>query len=773
MSFGTGWQTTLLDGQVLYPKRVIGDTASTIDSIQSKLAASFLKTKDLVLDVKLKKAIIKHITPLSVLNAIQKELNSLKAEQNKLLISEFNELIYNEIKDQPTPFIYERLGEKFNHYFIDEFQDTSILQWLNLKPLIDNALSSKDGSLMLVGDAKQAIYRWRGGDANQFIKLYDKTDKPFFTNPKVELLDTNYRSFEEIINFNNSLFKYVSEERLSKLSYQDLYDKASQKIRKAEKGYVNLSFLQFSNVKEGDQHYPVAVLEKINQCLEIGFEEKDICILVRKRKQGVTIANYLSKHSISINSSETLLLSNSKKVMFLVNFLRLLVTPNDDTIKVYVLEFLAEWFKVEDAHHFIATKIKLPFYSIVNELEVFNVVMSEKELVQLPLYDLCETLIRKFQLIDESDSYVQYFLDEILNFSSKQQPDLASFLNYFEERKNKLSIVSPQHLNAVKIMTIHQSKGLEFPVVIFPYADTPIFDEREPKVWYPLDEATYNGFSYALISANKDLEQFGETGKALYETHRSQLELDSMNILYVALTRAVEHLYIITKKDINEKGMVAKDNYASLFINFLMNKGIWDNNRVVYSFGNLEYTPIIEEHEKVTSFSHYFISQSKESHQLNIISNKGLLWDTEQALAIERGNLIHLMLSKIYTKMDIDFVFNEFLNSGELSLDKANDLKELVVNVLDHPSLSAYYSSNVKIYNEVEIMDSLGNVYRLDRLVISPQNEAIIIDYKTGDEQSHHKQQLLKYATLVEELEYKVKKCLIVYLNEVINIVEV
>src|SRR5690606_33521583 len=187
----------------IYTKTLKPDLASAIESILPKIEASYKLVKSSVYGLKFLKNFYKNITPLSVLNTINNELVLLKEDQNKMLISEFNAIISKEIKNQPTPFIYERIGEKFKHYFIDEFQDTSQLQWENLIPLIGNSLSSETGTAMLVGDAKQAIYRWRGGKAEQFIDLFND-ENPFPIEKKVNNLPINYRSFKEIVNFNNA-----------------------------------------------------------------------------------------------------------------------------------------------------------------------------------------------------------------------------------------------------------------------------------------------------------------------------------------------------------------------------------------------------------------------------------------------------------------------------------------------------------------------------------------------------------------------------------------
>ena len=209
-------------------------------------------------------------------------------------------------------------------------------------------------------------------------------------------------------------------------------------------------------------------------------------------------------------------------------------------------------------------------------------------LLQLPLYDLVETLVRTFSLVHNSNAYIQFYLDVVLDFSQKKGSDISGFLDYFERKKESLSIISPKGQNAVQIMTIHKSKGLEFPVVIFPYADLDIYKEIEAKAWYKIDPQKYSGFSHTLLNFNKDFEFFGEEGQHIYNTHQSELELDNINLLYVALTRPIEQLYIISTKDISTKGEVDSKKYSSLLIRYLQHIGAWNDSDLTYCFGSSE-----------------------------------------------------------------------------------------------------------------------------------------------------------------------------------------
>tara|TARA_R110002049_G_scaffold207188_1_gene377634 strand:+ start:1087 stop:4221 length:3135 start_codon:yes stop_codon:yes gene_type:complete len=772
VAFGNKWQEDL-ETNTLYPKRVTNDIASIIEQIQPKLAVAFNETKQAVFQLKFLKAFYKNTTPLSVLNAINNELTALKEEQNKMLISEFNTIISNEIKNQPTPFIYERLGEKFNHYFIDEFQDTSVMQWENLVPLLDNALSSEKGSAMLVGDAKQAIYRWRGGKAEQFIDLYNKKDLPFQTPQNVENLPANYRSFKAVVDFNNNFFKFLAYQVFSKDDYKNLYENAHQNSSKKEEGYVELSFLNIEREDNKDELYPEKVLEIIQNCTENGYELGDICILVRKKKEGVAIADYLSQREVRIMSSETLLLNNASEVVFVNHILGLLLQPKNNEIKVAALNFLVSKLNIENKHQFFIEHIHLSLNELFKSFETFNIYIDSQKLLQLPLYELAETIVRQFHLTKTSNAYIQFYLDVVLDFTLKKGSDITGFLDYFEKKKETLSIVSPKGQNAMQIMTVHKSKGLEFPVVIFPYADLDIYRELEPKEWFPINKDLFNGFSHTLLNYNKDFENYGETGEAIYNNHQAALELDNINLLYVALTRPVEQLYIVSQTEKPTKDGITNKKYSGLFINYLTQLGKWNDNQLSYNFGNpLKISKKTNQKENAIE-QETFSSSAKENHNIKVVTNAGFLWDSTQQEAIEKGNLIHDIMAKIKTKDDVDGVLVDFNQLAIINKEQTKNLRELLFKIIEHPKLSNYYNANDTIYNEQDIITKNGLIVRPDRLIINPKNEAVLIDYKTGAESVKHKNQLLTYQTVLEDMSFNIVKKLLIYINHDVLVIEV
>jgi ATP-dependent exoDNAse (exonuclease V) beta subunit len=771
LNFDAKWQEDI-ETRTLYPKRVTSDIASIIEQIQYQVAAGFNETKQAVFNFKFLKNFYKNITPLSVLNAISKELSSLKIEQNKMLISEFNSIISNEIKNQPTPFIYERIGEKFNHYFIDEFQDTSVMQWDNLIPLLNNSLSSETGSAMLVGDAKQAIYRWRGGKAEQFIGLFNE-DNPFFVEKEIKNLPANYRSFKEIVGFNNGFFKFLANQTFNNNDYKSLYENSHQNITKNENGYIELSFLNIEKEDDRNELFSENVLKTINRCIENGYNLNDICVLVRKKKEGVAIANYLSQHQIPIVSSETLLISNSTEVCFINDLMALLIQPKNNEIKISVLNFLTSLFNIEDKHDFFTKNIALSTENLFKNLEQFHIYIDSNALLQIPLYDLAETIVRSFNLVETSNAYIQFYLDVVLDFSQKKGSDISGFLAYFEKKKDSLSIISPKGQNAVQIMTIHKSKGLEFPVVIFPYADLDIYREVEPKEWFKLNKEKYNGFSHTFLNYNKDFENFGEEGQRIYNNHQSELELDNINLLYVTLTRAMEQLYILSKNDRALKDDYKAKKYSGLFINYLQHLGLWNDSQLTYSFGKAKNSTQNTSSFKETTIQQEFISTSKEEHNIKIVTKSGFLWDTNQQEAIEKGNLVHDIMSQIKTKDDIDIVIQDFITSSIINKEQATALNTLVHQIVEHPKLESYFSANDTIYNERDIITKEGVILRPDRVVINSKSEAIIIDYKTGFEDKKHEQQLQLYQDVLEDMKVKVKKKVLIYINDDIKVKDV
>ncbi|MGV3695929.1 UvrD-helicase domain-containing protein [Flavobacterium sp.] len=727
-------------------------------------------------------AFLKNITPLSLLNTVSNELGKIQNEQGVLSISEFNKLIYDQIQNQPAPFIYERLGEKYKDFFIDEFQDTSEMQWHNLIPLIDNSLSSENlsgerGSLMIVGDPKQSIYRWRGGKAEQFIAL-SKNKNPF-NNPDKKLfsLETNWRSYSEIIDFNNQFFRFLAEE-FSNEDYKDLYKNHSYQERNAKKGgYVNISFVPKEHKSEyGEEEnaakeelYLEATLNAILKVKSNGFSNKDIVVLTRKKAHGTQVANYLTERGIPILSSESLLLGASSQVQSILAVLSYLNNKNDLLAKANLLYYVALEQSHLEIHDFIAHGMAQQDEEEFQQwLGGFEIDFSFANIRRKSLYEAVETIISKIIPLENRNAYVQFFLDLVLEHDLKKQAGVSDFLHYWNSNSEKLSIPSPEGNDAIRIMTIHKSKGLEFPVVIFPFADEDYSKGPREKIWLNTDEEQF-GLSKVLVDKNNAVTGYGEAAAEVYNLKKQEELLDDINVLYVALTRAEEQLYVISGMQTPNKEGNYPNNMASFFIRFLNEKG-FDESKLDYAFGSEQRKSEPEESIDRTKTIPQLRSVLQPKN-IKIAQRESLMWNTKQQKAIEYGNVIHEILSYIKTKDDIDLALVKAIEKGLIVSGEKDAVLKTILEIVLHKDLEMYFSNQNNILNEKTIIQKEGSLVKPDRMVLNRQNEIYLLDYKTGSHQTKYQQQLENYQGAIEKMGFKVTKKALVYIGETLEVV--
>ena len=761
-----------IENHQYYSKTTTTAVASLIENIVPEIINLYAQSKDLYSQFLMNKLALKNIIPLAVLNNINIELEQIKEENNIRLNAEFNQLISDNIKEQPAPFIYERIGQRFQHYFIDEMQDTSELQWQNLIPLIDNALAQENSNLLLVGDGKQAIYRWRGGKAEQFIELGSPLKNPFHVKKEIKSLETNFRSYSEVINFNNSFFQHTAN-FIQNDSYKNLFIEGNKQFENSKKGgFVSLTFLEKEEDKDLEKlKYPKKVLEKINK-LKDSFSLNEICVLTRTKKDGVAVANYLSENGVDIISSETLLIQNSPKVCFIIDVLKVLQNANDEETRFEVLYFLHQHLQIKNPKHiFFKEFSKVDNQTIFESLKLYGISFEISTFYQLPFYEKIEEIIRGFNLIHTSDAYLQFFLDVVIE-QQRKSTDVADFLEFWELKKDKLSIVAPGSSNAVQIMTIHKSKGLEFPVVIFP-CDVNIYKQINPKVWLNELPENYDNFEELLIPYNKELSYVNDTGLEIYNQQREELELDNFNLLYVSLTRAVEQLYVITEMKISAKGEENTNFYSGVFINYLIQNKLWKEGVLEYYFGDEIRVSKNELQSSVAEIHQKFISTPWQEHNVVLLAGASKLWDTNQGKAINFGNLFHEILSKIITEKDVSKIIAAYHQEGIIDKNQLLIINSTIISVVNHPKLASYFSEEVTVYNEREIVDTDNQIIIPDRLVFLGENEVVIIDYKTGNPSAENHQQLLKYERVLKTMHFKVDKKLLIYINDKIDVVEV
>lgn len=718
-------------------------------------------------------AILKNITPLSVVNLVSKELATLQEEQSLVPIAQFNALIHKEIKDQPAPFIYERLGDRYRHFFIDEFQDTSVMQWENMIPLLDNTLSqsqiSQQGSLLLVGDVKQAIYRWRGGNPEQFLSLIHHKSAFNTAKPAVENLPRNYRSLEEIIHFNNGFFTYASQ-YLEDVLHEKLYVDGNNQIPNQKTGgYVHLEFISGENKEEKEGLYAAKTLAIVEELSQQGFAYSDMCVLTRKKKDGVLLSTYLMEHGIGVVSSETLLLQNSAVVQCIVNTILLSVQPGDAETKVRLLDFLHGHFEITiDKHAFFSSFLEEN--NLFSEiLKKYNIVFDLQKVAQTSLYQAAEYIVKQFGLDKDADAYVFGFMDLVFEYQQKPEADTLGFLDFWETKREAASIASGDSTNGVQFMTIHKAKGLEFPAVIFPYASVDLYYEREPKTWIPVPDGWSQNFDETLINYSKNVSKYNDTGAAIHEKRRQTVALDNYNLLYVTLTRAIEQLYIITEEPKAIKDSI--QTFQQLFSEFLKAQGLWNDNQAVYTFGHLSSQVYGSKKEGSIPISPIYIASTPEAHNLHIISNRRSGSETNMQAAITEGNLFHDAMEEIKHHGDEAFVFEKLRRLSVISEEKIAALQVKVQTVLKDPLLSPLFGAQAQVENERDIITKEGYLLRPDRLNFhSETNSVTIVDYKTGTPNYEHEDQINGYASALMDMGYSIQDKILVYTNESILI---
>ena len=712
------------------------------------------------------KSLLKNWIPLSLSSLMWKKIEEIETKEKKILIDNFNSKISLIIKDQPAPYIFERIGERYKHYFIDEFQDTSKLQWGNLIPLISNSLETEyasdfRGSLFLVGDPKQAIYRWRGGDVNQFINL-NKKKSPFQIEPEIKRLKINYRSKDEIVKFNNDFFKNSST-FLSDETYNKIFDKTSTQLNHNDPGgYITVNFISKTNFKkESDDLYLKEVFKKVKSVLSRGYSINQIAVLVRKKRQAILVSEELLKKGIKIISSESLLINNSNSVKFLIALMKLVINHDNKRQYKIILDHLwnLKYSNSIEYHTFLKTYLGLKKEDFFRDLSLLlNNNFDYDKFKNFNIYDAIEYSISHFYFIKVSDVFVIHFLDIIFNFSIKTENNIYSFLNYWSENCDELCISMPEKIDALRVLTIHKAKGLEFPVVIIPFLDEPFIQKRIiNNIWIPIDDKNLIDFKWGLVNFSERLNQMGSVGEQLYKHHKMLFELDAMTILYVAMTRAKIELHILSKNS----NQLNSPSYSGLFLSYC--KNLKSNQKGEFEWGQNE-------------INNDFIEDASQDFSLDIDSN--LNWKNKIYFDLnkndsenqrKKGLLIHELLSQINSIDEIDFVLNNYRRTKLFDNSNLETLRSKIIKILNHKSLKHFFNNQYKILNEKEILNPSGKILRPDKIVFA-KNRIVIIDFKTGKLRENDAVQLKEYEEALKNMNYKNIEKILVYVNDLIEI---
>ena len=729
-----------------------------------------LKTyQDNISQIKSARLARKHINPLRLLGCIEEMADQICKEKNQFLLNRTPILLSKLVEDSDAPFVFEKMGTQLHHVMIDEFQDTSLLQWQNFKTLLlENQATG--GHDLVVGDVKQSIYRWRNGD---WSVLHGIEDEMRFMRPDIVPLDTNYRSQEKIIDFNNTFFPKAADllDSLSldaRFQIKDIYADVAQKCKKdGGKGYVSVRIYEKNGINRPDNYeerFIRDMIEQIRGLMDKGVALSDMAILVRRRNMGTELIDWFHRLApdIRLVSDESFLLSASVAVQMIVNALRVLADPQDtDPVP---LHYLIKHYLTDVSgcpampHHFTA---KDAGQCLPDEF-----LKDKAELSTLPLYVLCEKLYAIFNLsrIPGQSAYLFAFFDQLQNYLRNHPSDLRSFLSAWDEKLANEPIPCGK-IPGLQIMTIHQSKGLQFHTVLLPYTDWDIEkDKRGDLLWCEAPEVPYNELGLLPVSAGSDIRQ--SIFAPWYEEEHLQKRVDALNMMYVAFTRAECNMMIwgMTSKtdklspssmsgDLLRHGLeLEKNGDEYIYVSGgLMGKEIKERARE-----NNRMTPFAQDlkTEYATFRPHLDFMQSNESSQFILTAGEEGMEGQDY---IELGKILHYVLSQISHIDDVDTVLDRCQNQGLIS--NPSQRKSIIKRIqqgMQQELVRSWFSPDNEVYNECSIvatnpMSGEPEVRRPDRVVFSG-NDITVIDFKCGKPWPEHVQQVCAYMELMSRM---------------------
>lgn len=749
-------------------------------------------------------AVLKHFFTLGILSDIQRRLNEYQKENNSLFLSDTTDLLRQIIQDDATPFVYEKIGTRIHHYMIDEFQDTSAMQWSNFRPLLRESVDNNDFNL-IVGDVKQSIYRWRNTD----WRLLEQQVVVDFTPENVEqmALDTNWRSDQNIIRFNNSFFRLAVELLQQQYNLQlapdpedintenfdrkivDAYRHVYQQIpahKQQGKGCVSFYFLQKD--KNAEDSIETQILNQlpheIEKLQDKGFQLKDIAILVRKNEEANQVAEKLlqyaaehpnSPYRYNIVSNEALLISNAQSVKTIIALLRYFQNRKDATCKmiaVYELNRLLDKSELHapiDSH---STEFYRDFPSEYRD--------TIESLDCKPFYEMAEGFFDLVsEAIDESESaYVQAFMDSVLRFSSQSASDLYRFIEWWDTEGKKKKLFLPDNQDAIRILTIHKSKGLDFGVVILPFLDW-TFDHstnHDNILWCKPTVHPFNKIPIVPINYSSKLEH--SIFALDYMQENLYACMDNINLLYVALTRAKHEIIGFgiqpAQKENNKKNASSKHEITN--VSDLLWCAFTDRSgKPTANYPEEEHISLSEYLKEEESFSVFQFGEERETlhdkpfhtesetpfgkwssipyaHRLQLrLNGIGFFADDGSR---DRGTLMHEIMRQIHRFEDIDKAVNQKVTEGLLPESERESLSQQLRELLSLETVKEWYNGDYEVLNETQVLHPSFGFARPDRVMLS-KDRVIIVDYKFGKtEDPKYVKQVQFYKRYIQEMGY-------------------
>jgi ATP-dependent exoDNAse (exonuclease V) beta subunit len=737
------------------PKPSIAQYQHEIEqALHPKLEKLFEEYQDYVMYQLLAENVYQQAT----INLLSQTFERVKAELNVVSLSSFNELVHQLVQTETAPFIYERFGDRYHHYMVDEFQDTSTIQWNNLIPLYTNSLASSYFN-MVVGDAKQSIYRWRGGDSEQFIKLgkapseaNNAVEREHLSGLhryyKEELLDTNHRSYREIVDFNNRFFEQAAS--LLTPDGQAVYKEVKQQVNpKKVGGKVSI---QFKPSKEDDKDWQRSRMIDLLNDIHLGkqFNLSDVCVLCRKNDELKTTASWIEEAGFEVFTLESLTLERSSSIRLIRSIIQWYLDPESPSFAIEVITQLLELDLIPEQHsnHAIFAEIAKEPACLINWIhEELGFSLPDRFSDELSIYTFYQSICLSIPI--PYDAYLSELGNFILTYAQQYGDNLAHFLKYFDQKKGKVSIQSQPSINAVQLMTIHKSKGLQFPVVIMPFTNITEHPHMDPR-WISNELTELENLPHSLVPMSK--KTLETKFASVYQGEKNRQELDTLNMLYVGFTRPKHQLYAFIDS-------WAKNGVGKHFLNLLEQFEEYDAENKTLTIGAGDAGSLQNVEHEETVIPKYERSHWKERIHLSTSRLRTLEAKEHEEQLL--GQYFHAYMQYVIVADKLTSA-NRWLQTQPIETNMMQQIQNAALRVVQHPEIATYFKPKQANWRETNLWSN-GRLLRADRIV-ETDSQLVVLDYKTAKPSKSHQDQIRQYGNALYRQSNKPVELLLIYI---------
>lgn len=753
---------------ILTNKELLRSYKAELQAIVDRGTAEWYRKRNLPPDVLERKrdyntalAILHNLDALGLLSDVAAQIALTNREQRRLPISDINLLLNRVIDHSDTPFIYEKIGTRIRHYMIDEFQDTSLLQWENFRPLVSEANASGRSNL-IVGDSKQSIYRWRNSDWH-LLEGVDREIHPS-TLPK---MDTNFRSAETVVSANNHIFELYSHDVANRLeaefgleggygdSIRQAYSTPYQKAKRSDlSGYVRLEFASTERKSDTEVYGIDRLLATVSDATRRGYSPGQIAVLIRNRREAQIVSHALIEAGYEVQSADGLLVAAHPAIEVLICLLSLAVQSDDEMLTARLRLALASHRYPDDTQE--ALRAAMSDEQLISD--------DEKEAIRrarsLPLPEAVQLLIDSFHLAEwrDAQAYITTFLDIIYSYCENQIADLAAFLTYWQRHQGEASIPSSDSGNAIRVMTIFKSKGLEFDIVVIPFLTWPMAagkKDAEKMLWCKPSKAPFDAIPLLPITASKAMADTHFAAE--FAAERRDLYMDNLNLTYVAFTRPKRELYAFGQMaPTTAKGADSISSVGNL-LSVLLRDEL--NEEGVFEAGS----PTTQSHDtkKTTAVDTTLPAQYQSVEIGGRLRLRTHARADEELSLQDFGTLMHDLLSEIEREEDAAKAVTHYLYCGRAREEDKERIDTELTSFFTLVEGRHWFDNTYTVLREQDILSTSGNVYRPDRIMIRG-TEAIVIDYKFGAHRRQaYQEQVRNYMNLLSGMGYTARGYLV------------